>query len=141
MIWLSKKYDIQTGTFIMLGYPGETETDIEETILHLKKSNPDHFTITVAYPIKGTEFFQEIEANQTEVFKWENNSDRERDFKRTYPRKYYNFAVRRVVNEIKFHQKINNGTITPELLKYKSKSLIAKAGMWWMRNAKWLNSN
>jgi len=141
MIRLSKKHGIQTGTFIMLGYPGETENDIEETIIHLKKSNPDHFTITVAYPIKGTEFFQEIEANQTEVFKWENNSDRDRDFKRTYPRKYYNFAVRRVVNEIKFHQKINNKTITRESLKYKSKSLAAKAGMWWTRNAKWLNSN
>ena len=139
MIKLSKKYGLQTGTFIMLGYPGETENDIEETIMHLKKSNPDHFTITVAYPIKGTEFYQEIEANQTEVFKWENNSERDRDFKRTYPRKYYNFAVRRVINEIKFHQKINNKTITPESLKYKSKSLAAKAGMWWTRNIKWLN--
>jgi radical SAM superfamily enzyme YgiQ (UPF0313 family) len=141
MIKLSKKYGIQTGTFIMLGFPGETENDIEETILHLKKSNPDHFTITVAYPIKGTEFFQEIEANQTEVFKWESNSDRERDFKRTYLRRYYNFAVRRVVNEIKFHQKMSNRTITADSLKYKSKSLVAKAGMWWTRNAKWLNSS
>jgi radical SAM superfamily enzyme YgiQ (UPF0313 family) len=141
MIMLSKKYGIQTGTFIMLGYPGETENDIEETINHLKKSNPDHFTITVAYPIKGTEFFQEIEANQKEVFKWEKNSERERDFKRTYPRKYYNFAVRRVVNEVKFHQEINNKSISPETLIYKSKSLAAKAGMWWTRNTKWLNSN
>jgi radical SAM superfamily enzyme YgiQ (UPF0313 family) len=141
MIMLSKKYGIQTGTFIMLGYPGETENDIEETINHLKKSNPDHFTITIVYPIKGTEFFQEIEANQKEVFKWEKNSERERDFKRTYPRKYYNFAVRRVVNEVKFHQEINNKSISPETLIYKSKSLAAKAGMWWTRNTKWLNSN
>jgi tRNA A37 methylthiotransferase MiaB len=46
MIKLSKKYAIEAGTFIMLGYPGETEDDIEETIHHLKDSNPDHsFTI------------------------------------------------------------------------------------------------
>ena len=141
MITLSGKYGIQTGTFIMLGYPGETENDIEETINHLKISNPDHFTITVAYPIKGTEFFQEIEANQKDVFKWEKNSERERDFDRTYPRKYYNFAVRRVVNEIKFHHEINNKSITPETLIYKSKSLVAKAGMWLTRNTKWLNSD
>jgi radical SAM superfamily enzyme YgiQ (UPF0313 family) len=58
MIDLSKKYGIETGTFIMLGYPGETEADIEEPIDHLKQSNPDYFTITLAYPIKGTEFYQ-----------------------------------------------------------------------------------
>lgn len=136
MIKLSKKYGIETGTFIMLGYPGETEKDIEETIDHLKRSDPDQFTITVAYPIKGTEFFQEIEAHQTGIYNWENNNDRERDFKRTYPHKYYNFAVRRVVNEVNFHKNSRNGLIKTELIKYKSKSLAAKAAMWWIRNSK-----
>ncbi|MGB5531203.1 MAG: radical SAM protein [Ignavibacteriaceae bacterium] len=140
MIPLAKKLGIETGTFIMLGYPGETEKDIEETIVHLKKSNPDHFTITVAYPIKGTEFFEEIEANQVNAFSWENQTERDRDFTRTYPRKYYNFAVRRVVNEVKYFQKANNGIINTEAIKHKSKSYAAKAGMWLVRNTKWLNS-
>ena len=141
MIKLSKKYGIETGTFIMLGYPGETEGDIEETIEHLKKSDPDHFTITVAYPIKGTDFYEEIEANQTEVFDWANNTDRDRNFKRTYPRRYYNFAVRRVVNEVNSFKNRKDGIINPESIKTKSKSLAAKAGMWLTRNTKWLNSN
>ena len=136
MIQLSKKYGIEAGTFIMLGYPGETEKDIEETINHLKKSNPDHFTITVAYPIKGTEFFQEIETNQVNVFSWEKQTDRERDFKRTYPRKYYKYAVRRVVNEVKFHQNKNNGSFSSEAIKFKLKSYAAKAGMLWIRKSK-----
>lgn len=134
MIKLSKKYGIETGTFIMLGYPGETEQDIEKTIGHLKISNPDHFTITVAYPIKGTEFFQEIETNQTNAFVWEKQTDRERDYSRTYPRKYYDFAVRRVVNEVKFHQSSKNGYAIPGSIKFKTKSFAAKAGMWWIRN-------
>jgi radical SAM superfamily enzyme YgiQ (UPF0313 family) len=33
-------HGIETGTFIMLGYPGETEADIEATIDHLKRSDP-----------------------------------------------------------------------------------------------------
>jgi anaerobic magnesium-protoporphyrin IX monomethyl ester cyclase len=53
MIKSARKEGIQAGTFIMLGYPGETEADIRETVEHLKDSNPDLFTITVAYPIKG----------------------------------------------------------------------------------------
>jgi radical SAM superfamily enzyme YgiQ (UPF0313 family) len=141
MIKLSKIYGIETGTFIMLGYPGETEKDIEETISHLKNSNPDHFTITVAYPIKGTELFLEIESTQTEAFNWEIKSDRERDFKRTYPRMFYVFAVRRVVNEVKFHSKKNGNLFKVKIIKYKSKSFAAKAGMWWVRNTTWLSSN
>jgi len=141
MIQLAKKHVIETGTFIMLGYPGETEKDIEETISHLKKSDPDLFTITVAYPIRGTELFEEIEANQLNVFDWEKQTDRERDFKRTYPRKYYNYAVRRVVNEVKFHRNKKNGSFNPEVLKFKFKSYAAKAGMLWIRKSKWMNSN
>ena len=135
MIQLSKKNGIETGTFIMLGYPGETEDDIEETIKHLKLSRPDHFTITVAYPINGTEFFQEIEARQTGDFNWDEQTDRDRDFVRTYPVKYYNYAVRRVVNEVNYSATDKDQTGVINSFLYKSKSLAAKAGMWWIRNS------
>ena len=46
MIQHAKKHGIETGTFIMLGYPGETEADIEATLEHLKAADPDQFTIT-----------------------------------------------------------------------------------------------
>ena len=81
MIKLTRKHGIEAGTFIMLGYPGETEEDIEETIHHLKQSNPDHFTITVAYPIKGTELYQEIEAIQTTNLDWSTSTDRQVDLR------------------------------------------------------------
>ena len=125
MIQLTKRYGIETGTFIMLGYPGETEADIEETIYHLKASNPDHFTITIAYPIKGTELYTEVESDFTEPLPWDHSTDRDIDFKRTYSRKYYDFAVRRVVSEV-------NNFKHPSL-KLKIKSLVAKFGMWYYR--------
>jgi radical SAM superfamily enzyme YgiQ (UPF0313 family) len=65
MIKLTQNNGIQAGTFIMLGYPGETEDDIEETIRHLKESNPEYFTITVAYPIKGTELLLKLRQQTT----------------------------------------------------------------------------
>jgi len=136
MIWLSQQYGIQAGTFIMLGYPGETEEDIEETIKHLKESNPEYFTITVAYPIKGTELFAEVEAVQTNNFNWDTNSDRDRDFKRTYNRKYYDFAVRRVTNEVNYNKMIlNNKYLSKRTLAFKTKSVAAKLGMLYYRIA------
>jgi anaerobic magnesium-protoporphyrin IX monomethyl ester cyclase len=113
---------ILAGTFIMLGYPGETKGDIQETITHLKEANPHHFTITIAYPIKGTSLYNEIESEQIHTLDWASTTDRDRDFKRIYPRKFYEIAVKRVVNEVQFYQ-----------LKIKNKHL-SKSGL-----IKWMN--
>jgi radical SAM superfamily enzyme YgiQ (UPF0313 family) len=125
MIKLTKLHGIEAGTFIMLGYPGETEEDIEETITHLKESNPDHFTITVAYPIKGTEMYQEVEALKTTNLDWAESTDRQIDFKRTYSRRYYDFAVKRVVNEVNYF-KHPEGYIGA---KFRVKSILSKVAM------------
>ncbi|MFT4698202.1 MAG: anaerobic magnesium-protoporphyrin IX monomethyl ester cyclase [Flavobacteriaceae bacterium] len=122
---------IETGTFIMLGYPGEDEKDVNQTIDHLKKSNPTHFTITIAYPIKGTSLYNEIEKDITVQPNWETSTDREIDFKRTYPKKYYDYAVRRVVNEVNYHKEILKGKDRNNIkaLKLKTKSILARGLM------------
>lgn len=135
MIQLSKSMGLETGTFIMVGYPGETETDIEATIEHLKISDPDLYTITVAYPIKGTPLYQETEADFINPPLWETATDREIDFKRTYSRRYYDFAIRRVYNEVaafKLRKSGRGGNLL--LTKLKLKSILAKSGMLWERS-------
>ena len=114
---------IETGTFIMLGYPGETEKNIDETIQYLKEARPTHYTITVAYPIKGTSLYNEIEDKITEKPNWENSTDREIDFKRTYSRKYYKYAVSKVVNEVEFDREISKTSL--KAIKLKTKSIVA----------------
>jgi len=113
---------METGTFIMLGYPGEDESDINKTITYLKEANPTHFTITVAYPIKGTSLYNEIEDKITVQPSWEISTDREIDFARAYPRRFYDFAVRRVVNEVNYYKNQHNFI---EKYKLKMKSLAA----------------
>ncbi len=134
MIRRSREEGLQAGTFIMLGYPGETEADIEETITHLKESNPDQFTITVAYPIKGTGLYEEIEDIRTTSPDWGMSTDRDIDFKRTYPKSYYKYAVNRVVNEVHLYKKqLNKELWTVEGMKMWAKVSGAKLGMWWHR--------
>ncbi|MEL7147324.1 MAG: radical SAM protein, partial [Bacteroidota bacterium] len=125
----TRKAGMQAGTFIMLGYPGETEEDIRETIYHLKVSNPDHFTITVAYPIKGTSLYNEIENIQTEKLEWNKSTDRDRDFVRTYPKKYYQYATVKVINEVNYHKARLQTGIGYKALKMKAKATIATLGM------------
>lgn len=83
---------IRTGTFLMLGYPGEEETDIHATLDYLKKARPDEYTITLAYPIKGTELYEEL-AHRVELPDFATGSDREIRFKRTYRDDYYRHAL------------------------------------------------
>ncbi len=128
MIRSAQAKGIQAGTFIMVGYPGETEEDIFETVRHLKDSDPDIFTITVAYPIKGTPLYQEVENDFIQDLPWETSTDRDIDFKRTYSRKYYNYAVRHIVNEVNAGKALKNKQWV-NLAKLKLKSIAAKGAM------------
>lgn len=134
MIIETRKQGIEAGTFIMLGYPGETQEDIEETINHLKISNPDHFTITVAYPIKGTSLYDEIEAKKTTQPEWHLSTDRDIDFERTYSRKYYDYAVRKVISEVNYFKSQSNNGLTMSTIKLKTKSIIAGMAMTLIKN-------
>ena len=121
--------DMESGTFIMVGYPGENEKDINDTIIYLKAANPTHFTITVAYPIKGTSLYNDIEDKITIKPNWETSTDRDIDFTRTYPRKFYDYAVRRIVNEVNFNKEKLNDKNLKKMIGYKLKSSLARGLM------------
>ncbi len=109
IIKLTRKYEIEAGTFIMLGYPGEKKEDIYETVNHLKDSNPDIFLTTVAYPIKGTPFFHEVEERILTNLSWDKRTDRDLDFSGRYSKKFYRHANRYLVNEVNYHKMKLNG--------------------------------
>ena len=97
----------------------------------LKEANPTEYTITVAYPIKGTSLYDEVESRITVQPDWETSTDRQIDFKRTYSRKFYDYAVSKVVNEVEFYRELikteNRNPI--KILKLKTKSILASGLM------------
>ena len=128
MIQLASKHGIKTGTFIMLGYPGETEGDILETIKHLKIANPDVFTINTAYPIRGTHLHGVVDGITLNDDNWAETIDRDVDFKRTFPIRYYDFAIRKVYNEVYAHKSKMSGNKL-KTMKFKLKAFVASIGM------------
>jgi anaerobic magnesium-protoporphyrin IX monomethyl ester cyclase len=74
---LCKSEGIQTGMFLMWGYEGEDLSDIEATIAHVKRSEPDIFLTTVAYPIKGTPYYEHVGNSLVQLKSWAQTSDRE----------------------------------------------------------------
>lgn len=134
MIREARKAGLEAGTFIMVGYPGETEEDIKETLRHLKASNPTFFTITITYPIKGTELYNEVESFSTvNQLEWSSSTDRDIDFKRAFSKGYYQQAVQWIISEMAFHQrKSKNLGLRPSAMA-KLRSVKARLGMWWYK--------
>lgn len=125
MIQNTNAIGIETGTFVMLGYPDETIDDIDKTIQYLKEAKPTQYTITIAYPIKGTSLYNEIEDKITIQPEWESSTDREIDFKRTYSKKFYKYAVSKLVNEVEASR--SNSYLNK--IKHKIKSITASGLM------------
>lgn len=126
----AQKYGIEAGLFVMLGYVGETVDDIEATIEHLKETNPDAFLTTVAYPIKGTGFYEKVSLELDRPGPWDRTPERQCSFHGRYCKPFYWFANRRVVNEVRLHQlRMNNGRVRFDTLKLLAKVQVAKWGM------------
>ncbi|MGK4566191.1 hypothetical protein [Flavobacterium sp. 3HN19-14] len=84
----------------------------------------------MAYPIKGTSLYDEIENDIIVQPDWETSTDREIDFRRNYSRKYYDYAVSKVVNEVELHREsIRENKNRLKILKLKTKSVLAGAMM------------
>ncbi|MGD8440002.1 MAG: radical SAM protein [Holophagae bacterium] len=91
---------IQVGMFMMLGYDGERPSDLAATVEHLKRSAPDIFLTTVAYPIRGTEFFDRVEDRLRCEREWNERTDRDLRIAGRRSRAYYGHATRWMVNEV-----------------------------------------
>ncbi|MCG8605460.1 B12-binding domain-containing radical SAM protein [bacterium] len=123
---LLQKHGIEAGMFIMLGYEGETQDDLEATAAHLKKSNPDVFLTTVAYPIKGTEYYDQLDGRVVSHGSWQEQTDRDLLVAGRRSRRYYGFVNRWLVHDVALHRQLSNGR--PKSTKVVGHFLNAKLG-------------
>ncbi len=96
----TQEVGMQAGFFILLGYPEETTSDIRKTIDLLKDVKPDVFGTSVAFPMKGTEFYERVQDRIIPDENWSSRNQNKLLFKSKYPRLYYWFAVRWLVKEV-----------------------------------------
>jgi radical SAM superfamily enzyme YgiQ (UPF0313 family) len=101
---LLKRRGIEVGMFLMLGYEGERESDLEATAEHLKATDPDVYLTTVAYPIRGTEYHALVQDRIRPDGPWEETSDRDIALAGRPGRLYYRFANQWLVGEVERHR-------------------------------------
>lgn len=127
---LARRYGIESGLFVMIGYPGEEISDIEETVEHLKRTGADHFLTTVAYPIRGTEFYRSVEGRIIPPPSWSSGTDRNLRISGRYSDRFYWFANRYIANEVKaFRMKQNGAAGMAKIAPALAKAKLARLGM------------
>jgi anaerobic magnesium-protoporphyrin IX monomethyl ester cyclase len=99
-IELARSRGIESGMFLMWGYEGEELSDIEATVEHVKRSQPDIFFTTVAYPIKGTPYYTQLADRLVQVQPWTKSSDRDLRIRGRHSRVFYEHADRLLRDEV-----------------------------------------
>ena len=80
--------------FLMLGYPGETEEDIEATLRLFRRFSPEEYSVSIAVPIPGTRFYRTVRDRLAGGRK-RRTGGRSLLYEATYPESYYRWAQRR----------------------------------------------
>ena len=94
-----KAHGIRVGFFIQLGYLGEQLTDILATRELLEAARPDDVGVSVAYPLPGTKFYEQVKGQfRTARRHWQDSGDLAMMFRGTYSSDFYR-AIRDLLHE------------------------------------------
>ncbi len=65
-VHIARQAGIETGAFFILGYPGDTDATILETVRFASSLPLDYLSFTVPYPIPGTALFERVRQRITQ---------------------------------------------------------------------------
>ena len=90
---LLKDAGIRACYFLQLGYPGETWSELQETIAFVREMRPDDVGISFSYPLPGTVFYERVREQLGQKRNWTDSDDLCIMFRAAYKTDFYR-AVR-----------------------------------------------
>lgn len=84
-----RKADIRACYFLQFGYPGETWTELRQTIDLVRKTRPDDIGVSFSYPLPGTPFYERVRAQLGAKRNWTDSDDLCIMFKAAYTTEFY----------------------------------------------------
>ncbi len=92
-----KEAGIRACYFLQFGYPGETWTELQETIRFVRETRPDDIGISFSYPLPRTVFYERVQAQLGRKRNWKDSDDLCIMFKGAYTTDFYR-AVREALH-------------------------------------------
>jgi anaerobic magnesium-protoporphyrin IX monomethyl ester cyclase len=84
-----RRHGIRACFFLQFGYPGETWTEIEDTIRMVRETEPDDIGVSVSYPLPGTRFYEQVRAQLGWKSNWSDSADLDMMFRGEYSSEFY----------------------------------------------------
>jgi radical SAM superfamily enzyme YgiQ (UPF0313 family) len=104
---LLKSEGIDVGVFLQFGYPGETWSDIEQTLQLARDIEPADIGVSVSYPLPGTQFYERVRQELGVKQNWIDSSDLSTMYKATYEPDVYRRVHRLVHHEFRARKSAN----------------------------------
>ena len=129
---LLRQAGIELGVFVMLGYPGESRQDIDRTLEMLHTLEPDVVLVSVAHPMKGTTFYDEVADRLVGAPDGgpSHHGGRLR-FRMRYPSAFYDTAQRLVWTETELARGLRRGPVDARLLRLLVQAPALRSRLWW----------
>ncbi|MGI6374373.1 MAG: B12-binding domain-containing radical SAM protein [Anaerolineae bacterium] len=130
---LCRELGIEVYFFIMVGYPGEEWGDIRATVRLLRKTRPTRFSSTIAYPLPGTPFHEQVRDRLAAAPDWDYTAENRMIYRGRYSTRFYRWVQRLLQHEWQCARlRAGELHLRPWL------RLRAVAGLWLTRMAVWV---
>ena len=84
-----KAAGIRACYFLQLGYPGETWSELRETIEFVRETRPDDIGVSFSYPLPGTPFYENVRTQLGQKRNWSDSDDLCIMFRAAYNTDFY----------------------------------------------------
>jgi radical SAM superfamily enzyme YgiQ (UPF0313 family) len=91
---LCHELGIEVYFYIMVGYPGETWADLQSTAKLLRETMPDEFSSTIAYPLPGTPFYEQVQDHLIPAADWRHTAENRLLYRGQYSTRFYRWVQR-----------------------------------------------
>jgi len=91
---LCHEFGIEVYLYIIVGYPGEEWDDIRATVRMLRQTLPEQFSSTIAYPLPGTKFYEQVRDQLTEDPDWTYTAENRLLYRGRYDTRFYRWVQR-----------------------------------------------
>ncbi len=127
---LTRRAGISIGMFLMIGYPNEKRADVLASARMLQEVEPDEYGVSIAFPIKGTPFYERVKHEVGSGLEWKKANDPSLRFKGRYPHRFYWLAARYIHHSLAATKLLRVRRFPPRLLVHLAKTAVASCGMW-----------
>lgn len=124
-----RRYQIEFGTYLMFGYPGEEMADVQATVDFIRDLQPDQYFTTVAYPLRGTDLFDEINERVIYTSQWDQHLQRELEISGRFTRRFYHYAAQKAACLYRLRQLDRQGGGFLRKIYYRARSLHCELNM------------